>query len=288
MDQNNSSYFLTTESLLEASRLINQEKMITETVGLLEPGMAGERLHRVLDIGCGPGGWLLDLAAVYPHIQGEGVDVSEPMLDHARLLSRAEGRNLAFTWMDVRNGLSFPDQTFDFIQMRLSNSFLNPQTWFPLLKECFRVLRAGGFLRVVELEMILSNKPETEEYFQLLPTTWEKAHLSFSPTGRSMGLLVHLKSLISQAGFGEQQIQVSPLDVSYGQKHYQVSLENLKVIFAGTKDLLIHVNGFSLEELVDRYHRALRVMQEHDYLCLVLLFSNCSQKPADIARPLDH
>ncbi|GAA3813121.1 class I SAM-dependent methyltransferase [Amycolatopsis tucumanensis] len=49
--------------------------------------------ERLLDLGCGGGEWLLRALALAPGATAEGVDVSEPALDHAR--REAERRGLA-------------------------------------------------------------------------------------------------------------------------------------------------------------------------------------------------
>ncbi|MFF2852162.1 SAM-dependent methyltransferase [Streptomyces sp. NPDC058001] len=50
---------------------------------LLERGLARADA-RVLDLGCGGGEWLLRVLRAYPEARAEGVDLSEPALEHAR------------------------------------------------------------------------------------------------------------------------------------------------------------------------------------------------------------
>ncbi|MFJ5547693.1 SAM-dependent methyltransferase [Streptomyces sp. NPDC093225] len=47
--------------------------------------------ERVLDLGCGRGEWLLRALAAHPGLRGEGVDLSETSLAHAREAARARG-----------------------------------------------------------------------------------------------------------------------------------------------------------------------------------------------------
>ena len=90
LSQSDSSYFMNAEAIMEPARLINQDRQMTATVSLLPPGIDGKSLHHVLDVGCGPAVWLLDLIAKHPHIDGIGVDNSEYMLEMAQLLQKAE------------------------------------------------------------------------------------------------------------------------------------------------------------------------------------------------------
>jgi ubiquinone/menaquinone biosynthesis C-methylase UbiE len=278
LSRNDSSYFMNANTMAESARLLAQDRLVTATVSLLPPGIDGKSLHRVLDVGCGPAVWLLDLVAKYPHIEGIGVDNSESMLETARLLQKAENKHFTLLHMDVRNGLAFADASFDFVQMRLNHSFLQPPMWPPFLKECHRVLRPGGSLCVIDLEAIFTNKPATEEYYGLLPSVWSKAHLSFSLTGYSIGLLAQIKPLLRQADFTRIRLKPHLLDVSKGEEHYDIALENLKIIFTGVFPVLVQKGGYTQEYLLDLDRRATLEMQEDDFSCIAILFSAWCRK----------
>ena len=279
MSQGNSSYFMNADTLVETARLVNQDRLVTAAVSLLPPGIDGNALHDVLDIGCGPGVWLLDLVAKYPHIHAVGIDNSQPMLDTARLLQKAESKHFTLEQMDVRKGLAQPDASFDFVQMRLNHSFLLPPMWPPILKECYRVLRPGGSLCVIDLEVIFTNKPASEEYYGLMPAVWRRAHLSYSLTGNSMGILAQTKPLLRQAGFVNAHLTLHSLDVSKGEKNYDMALENLKIVFTGVLPILIQRGGYTQEYLLKLSERATAEMQEDDFSCVAVLFSVWCQKP---------
>jgi tRNA G46 methylase TrmB len=49
------------------ARLMIQDRLLTKGMGGLFPERADlSNLHRILDIGCGPGAWALDMADAYP------------------------------------------------------------------------------------------------------------------------------------------------------------------------------------------------------------------------------
>ncbi len=150
--------------------------------------------------------------------------------------------------------------------------------WPPFLKECHRVLRPGGSLCVIDLEAIFTNKPATEEYYGLLPSVWSKAHLSFSLTGYSIGLLAQIKPLLRQADFTRIRLKPHLLDVSKGEEHYDIALENLKIIFTGVFPVLVQKGGYTQEYLLDLDRRATLEMQEDDFSCIAILFSAWCRK----------
>lgn len=67
---------------------------------------------KVLDMGCGPGAWSMEIASEYPKSQVVGVDIS-PMFPND-----IKPSNCTFHQLDLHQGLPFEDGTFDYVFMR--------------------------------------------------------------------------------------------------------------------------------------------------------------------------
>src|SRR5581483_8063734 len=148
-----STYVFDAESSLEMARLINQDRMMTQAMGGPLAGIADPAsLQNVLDLGCGPGGWALDVAFACPDANVEGVDSSRMLVDYANARARTQQLfNASFGLMDITQALEFPDASFDVVNARFLMAALKREAWSPLLKECTRVLRPGGLLRLTEV-----------------------------------------------------------------------------------------------------------------------------------------
>jgi ubiquinone/menaquinone biosynthesis C-methylase UbiE len=97
MAERPSFYVADAENIIEMVRLIEQDRLITDRVsGLLPPDVRPETVQQVLDIGCGPGGWVLDMAKAYPALQVTGIDISDVMIDYATKRAIAEGVDNAY------------------------------------------------------------------------------------------------------------------------------------------------------------------------------------------------
>src|SRR5437667_9447465 len=119
--KSNNMYFSDTESGAEMARLIDQDHLITQGMG----GLLSERnndfsgIRRILDIGCGPGGWALEVAFAYPETEVVGIDASRTMIDYAQAQARAQQLdNACFQEMDATQPLEFADNSFDIVNAR--------------------------------------------------------------------------------------------------------------------------------------------------------------------------
>src|SRR5438309_11566184 len=121
-------YFIDAESAAEMARLTSQDRFLTEAMG----GLFSERsdiasMDSILDLGCGPGQWILDVAFTYPHIAAGGTDISELMVSYAQARARSQGlNNASFEVMDLTKPFDYADNSFDLYNGRLI-AFLTPQ-----------------------------------------------------------------------------------------------------------------------------------------------------------------
>lgn len=205
-------YPIEVEQAAEAARLTIMSRVVTRHLNaLLPPALRGRTTIRVLDVGCGPGGWIHDLAYEYPKGEVIGIDISDLMLGLARSGAQAQGLdNAHFKRLDATGPLPFVDESFDLVQARFANGFLQRDTWPRALREWARVTRPGGYLRLMESdELGRSSDPAFEEFQRLLC----QACLN-DPLGRVQPVTPHLAAWVQQAGFVQVREQMHLLNIS--------------------------------------------------------------------------
>ncbi len=216
MTDRNTAYIADSEDMNEMARLIRQDRLVTDAMGEIFSGEVWAALRTVLDIGCGPGGWCLDMAREHPHVQVTGVDSSKQMIKHAILLAHAEGRrNVHFQEMDATEQLQFSDRSFNLVNLRLASSFTSTPQWPSLFVECLRLLSTGGICRCTELEATFTNSLPFEKLNEVFLKVFQMLGRSFSPLGRCFGTTFALPSMMQDVGFVAVGQRAFSLNSSY-------------------------------------------------------------------------
>ncbi|KAJ6502246.1 S-adenosyl-L-methionine-dependent methyltransferase [Mycena sanguinolenta] len=191
---------------LERQRLLLQHealKSLFENRLVLAPVSLDEN-DRVLEIGAGPGFWLMDLAA--------SVDSSVPMIGvdiEPRLFPASAPKNIEFRVESVTNLPSEWNDTFSFIHQRLLIWALQVPQWPQAIQEIFRVLRPGGWVQLAESapwrEGEYADKPYTAKMIAIYRSVAKARNLHADCTD-------DIPKMLEEAGFvdiqSESQIQV--------------------------------------------------------------------------------
>lgn len=208
-------------------RLTHVDRLVTRLLGGLLPEQADPaHFHRVLDIGCGPGCWLIDLALAHPTMSLVGIDIDTYILNYAyaeAVAAQVSGR-VEFRVMDALRPLEFPSASFDLVNMRMGSSFLRTWEWPHLLKEIARVLRPQGVVRLVEMDLISQSSSESILHIArgLAHAFFNASHF-FGPT--SDGLTAHLERLLQAQCYRDIQMNITEAVAQAGTSLGQDALE---------------------------------------------------------------
>lgn len=222
-------------------------------------------IRRILDIGCGYGGWLHKVARTNPGVDVIGIDINSTIVDHARATAQQLGlTNARFEVMDALQPLQFDAASFDLVNTRSIAIFVHTHQWPALLAECKRILRPGGIMRMAEGEGIFTNKSALDRYALLYKQAMKLTHHSFSPTGYTLANIAALGPLLRGAGFTYVQQKAHTIDFSAGTTAHH-GLVNL---VSELKRFLLAVNVIHAEELNFLEQEVLSEVQMEDFRAL--------------------
>ncbi len=275
------SYFIDAENAAEMARLTNQDRIVTRSMGgLLSEQSDLSAVHDILDIACGPGGWSIDMAKAYPDTQVTGIDISQLMIDYARYQASVQGvRNVRFQVMNILNALDFPDSSFDLVNARLISGFMPQRHWPVFLRECIRITRPAGHLRLTEPERTISTSPAVEKLNDLLAKAMHKAGQSASPSELQFGVTPLLRRFLHDAGYQHIQCEAHVLDSSAGTAEYMSQYQNSMVFFKLLQSFMVNIGVASKDEVETLYQQALEEMKAPEYCALWYFLTVWGEKP---------
>jgi ubiquinone/menaquinone biosynthesis C-methylase UbiE len=284
--ESDNKYFIT-DSHTELARLVEQERVIAMASGGLLPEHTDEAaflapFQRVLDVGCGPGGWALEIARAYPHLQVMGFDLDANMIEYANTQAQVgKLENVSFSVMDATKPLEYPDNFFDLVNSRYVAAFLSPTHWPIFVQELVRIIRPGGFIRLTEVEDdSVTTSPAFERMMVIFLQACRLGRLTFSPTGRSSGLSPKLGYFLRQAGCQSVRTHASIIDWSVGTDAYAPVAQDFKMFFRLLQTFMVAVGATTNEELEQLYQDIEIELRAEDFCALWTFYTAYGQKPA--------
>ena len=281
--QSESSYIIDAESAAEMARLVSQDQLTTKSMGGVLPEQTDlSGIHRVLDIACGPGGWVLDVAFEHPDIQVVGIDISQTMVEYARVRSKVQKlENASFQVMNALKPLDFPDASFDLVNARTIAGFMLPASWPVLLQECMRITRPGGIIRLTETDDFgTSNSPALEKMTRMALRAGQLAGRTFNPEGRNAAVTPMLGRFLRKAGCKNIKKRAHVIDYSSGEEAHDGVYRDLMVALQLLQPFLTKIGFISQEELEQLYQQVLTELVSNDFCALWYLLTVWGQKPA--------
>ncbi|KAI8052983.1 S-adenosyl-L-methionine-dependent methyltransferase [Syncephalis plumigaleata] len=158
--------------------------------------------REILDVGCGSGRWLADMAKVFPNCHMHGIDLVEPK----------QFNNLpagcSVTLADLHDGLPFESNRFDLVHQQALRFFIPNNRWPLVAEELFRVCRPGGHVELVEYDLVAD--PTDREANRLLGALHSVTRMG----GIEWEAVHHLPQLLRISGFERSRCQIADFTTS--------------------------------------------------------------------------
>lgn len=164
----NSQKYWDAKYLNENQDLINSDKIIQPKGDFIFDDVNGIKRRfpdslipnggKILDIGCGIGGFTKQIKLLKPDCEVYGIDFSEVAIN----INRNKIPNINFLCQDVDKEISLPNNFFDAVFIRHVLEYVESPDLF--VKEAMRVLKPNGLAYIVT--MFLANRsPEYNNFF---------------------------------------------------------------------------------------------------------------------------
>ena len=262
-----STYFVQDrQNIDELTRLTIQGQLVTAAMGgPLAEQSDPSRFRRVLDVGCGPGGWVIDTALAYPTMQLAGIDVSGRMIEYAREQAIAQGvsERVEFLAMDALLMLEFPTSYFDLVNLRCVLGFMRTWDWPKMMSELLRVSRRGAVIRITDGEIIhITNSAAFTQFATMFQAALFRAGNLFEQ--RSDGVISHFADLLTRYGCKNVQTKAHALEYRAGTPELQAYYEDMQRAFRTLRPFIQKWNG-AVQDYDAICQQALSDMQQSDF-----------------------
>ena len=199
----------------EMARQIHRHKLLTYYLGLLFPeDIDPSEFQSVLDLGCGPGAWVQDVAFSYSDLCVIGVESCPTTVSYAHCLTHVQKRdNASYEVMDLQQPLDFTDESFEFVQARFLLTVLPAEHWPALLTDSLRILRPGGIMRLMEMEWPSTTSEAVQRIGELVQQALQKAGCS---TQAYPSMQAREVALLHEAGFSQIQRRTYEIPLTAG------------------------------------------------------------------------
>jgi ubiquinone/menaquinone biosynthesis C-methylase UbiE len=218
----------------ERTRVHIQDTMHTRLMGGVLPEQKDPaRFRRVVDVGCGTGGWLIELAKAYPQIELlAGVDISIHMVKYARQQAKREGVDdrVKFHVMDALRMIEFPQHYFDLLNQRLGLSYLRTWDWPNLLEKYKYATRRGGVIRITEGDVFgPTSSPALTQLSDLARSAFNNAGHMFTP--EPTGVTSVLPGMLKDSGFKDVGYRPIPVHYTKDMPEMETMCEDIRLTF---------------------------------------------------------
>jgi ubiquinone/menaquinone biosynthesis C-methylase UbiE len=237
----------------------------------------------VLDIGCGPGGWVIDMAQTYPQIEKlYGIDISPTMIQYAR--QRAEQlqlptKRVEFLVMDALRMLEFPNEFFDLVNLRFGVSFMRKWDWPKMFDEMRRVLKPRGIARIVEVEINAESPSAALSNFLVwFRRAFERAGNFFEET--LTGLIDHLPELLQRYDFRAIQLHKTSAVFRAGTEAGKALFDDQVHLFHTCRPFLRRY-GCLPQDYDALCQQAIQDMQQPDFVATNTYYIFCATNPGN-------
>ncbi|CAG8501378.1 10182_t:CDS:2, partial [Ambispora gerdemannii] len=207
----------------------------------------------VVDIGCGPGTWVLEVSTEYPCSTITGIDFS------TLFPTEIKPTNAKFFEHNIKTGFPFDSESIDFAHQRLIGCGILAQDWEkPMITEYARILKIGGWLEILEGSNLVNPGPNTECLFNALLSYYESIGVDVKITQKLERYLASNEYFTNV----HHELQIIPIGTWAGRVG-ELTADNFLSLFDALSSWLLVSLNITLEE----FKCLMRKFEEEDIIC---------------------
>ncbi len=243
------------ENDAEVARLLTLHRELSAWMGgALPPKLDIAQVKRVLDVGCGIGAWVHEVAQQHPQMHVFGIDTSPFCIEQARSLTR-NLYNVTLLEQDMHTleGVFNPD-SFDLIHLRFMAGTVSVTQFPQLLASLTRLCKRKGILILTEAELPLTSSHACDYLSSLILSAMISADMAFTPAFTpQLGLMSRLRYWTRTLGYTHQLDDTLYLDISRSASAYTIFTQQTAILGQHIRPFIINTGQISPTEFDDLF-----------------------------------
>ncbi len=269
------------ENNSEIARLLSLHQSLSAwTGGALPPTLDTSRVRRVLDIGCGVGAWVHEVARDNPQMQVVGVDTNPYFIAHARAAAH-ETHNATFLEQDMHALESvFSHGSFDLIHLRFLAGTVSVAQFPLLISSVSRLCKRNGLIIVTEAELPLTSSSACDYMSSLILSAMITAGMAFSPGFTpQLGIASRLRYWLRKQNCVLKHDDTRYLDISPGKPAHNLFVRQATIFVQQVRHFVIRTGHITEEQFEELFIRMQQEIAEHSFygvcpLHTIIAFNN--------------
>ena len=235
----------------------------------------------VLDLPCRMGTWVSHAARANPRLKVAGLERQARSLEYAQgMLDPQVKENISLDLIgDNITQLNFPDNYFDLVNSSHVFSLVQAEEWPAFLRECLRITRPGGYIRLTEADTGQTNSRAIEQINAFFVQGIKKMGRSLSPDGRHIGVIIMLGYLLKQAGWSEIERRAYVDDYMVDPSVPGDPTARVELLINSMRQTIISQGLATPEHLQALTHEAAEDVAREDFSGIIFLLTYCARKP---------
>lgn len=236
-------YYATLQCYLEQRLFLQLQTMLCKQGKLLPEAAQRMDYWRILDVACGSGQWVRDVARFCPGMEVVGLDIHEDTIEYARSQSKLEHvENALFCVGDMRRMEQFSDNSFDIVHGRFLSPIIAPDSWQTVMGELLRVCRPGGLLIWTEAGFPLTNSVACARWCDLLQQ-------AITVDGHTASVIPRMDNIVSMLRCRVLHKSQCCIDVSAGTDFCRSLYYDIPVLFSMVQPFLVDKEVVNMKEV---------------------------------------
>lgn len=251
----------------------------SQRIGFLPEQLDMRMVGVVLDLACGPGFWVRDVAAKYPHLEVVGLDQDHDMVLAAQRLTPATLNKRAQFLQDNMFEPTLGKPCVDLLHLRFLASTASPLEWPYFIDDITRLCRPGGCVVWTEAHVETNSVAYTEMY-TLIQQAMGNCATPHPPIDVTPMMDVLLGDTICQ----QLERSTVQLDLSAGTPLHASLLHHMVEIVSILQPFLLVQHVDSIEEIDRVCCECIIAAHDETFVCRISLVTVMGNIPMEMSQ----